>query len=120
MSRSVGAAAEQKAAQFLESLGYVVLDRNYRCRMGEIDLVCEEGDVLCFVEVRARRHTRYGLPEETITREKKRRIALTARRYLVEKGITERACRFDVVTIVGEGDPVLQRDAWEDVTYRDG
>lgn len=119
MSRSVGDMAEQRAARFLEALGYVIVGRNYRCRMGEIDLIAEENDVLCFIEVRSRRRTRYGLPQETISREKKRRIAIAARLYMTEQRIQDRACRFDVVTLVGDDPPVLQRDAWDDPTYRD-
>lgn len=115
---SVGSEAEQKAAAFLEGQGYKILERNYRCRLGEIDLICEEAGALVFVEVRHRRWSRYGYPEETITREKKRRIANTARSWLTERRIADRECRFDVVSILGDAAPVLQRNAFEDTTYR--
>jgi len=113
VSRSVGQVAEQKAARFLEGLGYRILHRNYTTRLGEIDIVAEDaGGVLTFVEVRHRRRTRYGVPEETITYEKKRRLWVTARHYLVTHGAEARECRFDVVTIVGDEEPRLQIDAF--------
>ena len=120
MSRSVGNKAEDAAVRFLVSQGYKILDRNYTCRMGEIDIIAERGDMLCFVEVRMRSNGRYGLPQETIGREKKRKVALTARQYLIERKIEERVCRFDVVTIVGNNEPVLQTNAYEDDTYKNG
>lgn len=111
---AAGAAAERAAAVFLvEQHGYRIVDRNFRTRFGEIDLVAEDGDELCFVEVRSRSSSRYGLALETIGAEKRRRIALTARRYLVEKKLEHRACRFDVVTIQDGGRPELLRDAFE-------
>ena len=118
MSRSVGAEAEQKAVRFLKEQGYRVLETNYACRMGEIDIVCEEGPTLVFVEVRYRKHSRYGFPEETIGREKKRRVANTARFYLVDRKLGERECRFDVVSILGDKPPILQRNAFQDNLYR--
>jgi putative endonuclease len=116
-TRSVGGQAEQRAARFLEAQGYRILERNYACRLGEIDIVAEEGDVLCFVEVRWRARSRYGYPEESIGRDKKRRISVTARQYLVERKIEGRGCRFDVVSILGDDEPVLQRDAFESDYY---
>ena len=111
-TRSVGDLAERRAAQFLESLGYTLLHRNYRCRLGEIDIIAEESGVLCFVEVRSRASARYGEPLETISATKRRRIALTANHFLATRSVHERACRFDVVTITGEGEPRLLRDAF--------
>jgi putative endonuclease len=110
--RSVGNEAERRAAQHLQTLGYRVVCRNYTCRMGELDLVCEERGVLCFVEVRMRSSARHGLALETISREKRRRIILAAEHYLATSGGEERACRFDVVTIDGDGAPALLRDAF--------
>jgi putative endonuclease len=118
-TRSVGAEAEQRAVRFLEGQGYRVIHRNYACRMGEVDLICEDGETLAFVEVRYRKASRYGYPEETITREKKRRIANTARYFLLERKLpAERECRFDVVSILGENEPILQKNAFEEDTYR--
>jgi putative endonuclease len=113
-TRSAGQEAERRAAQFLEALGYKIRHRNYACRLGELDLVCEEGEVLCFVEVRMRTRSRLGEAIETIDGAKRRRIALAARHYLTRFQLDERACRFDVVTISGGDEPELIRDAFTD------
>ena len=113
-SRSAkGAQAERAAAQFLEEqFSYRILERNFRSRFGEVDLIAEEGDVLCFVEVRSRSTSRYGEALETIDHTKRRRIALTARHFLVTQGHENKPCRFDVVTVQEGGEPQLLRDAF--------
>lgn len=113
MSRVAGQAAEQRAAQHLESLGYKVLHRNYTCRLGELDLVCEDRETLVFVEVRQRRVDRYGAAVETITAQKIKKLARTARHFLMRYGFEDRACRFDVVTIQGGEEPELMKDAFQ-------
>ncbi len=95
-----GAAAERLAEQHLCAAGLRVLARNYQCRLGEIDLVCSEGDVLVFVEVRQRRSERYGGAAGSITAAKRLRILSAARHYLMRLG-REPACRFDVVLLRG-------------------
>lgn len=111
---SVGSWAERKAAHFLEEQHYRILQRNYRCRSGEVDLVCDDAGVIVFVEVRYRRRSRYGFPEETISFYKKRNIIIAARHYLATHGLEERECRFDVVTMLGDDPPQLQRDAFRE------
>ena len=102
-TRDIGNAGERRVAEWLErEYGYKIIARNYRCRLGEIDLIAEEAGVLCFVEVRSRTHSRYGEALETINAAKRRRIALTAHHYLVTQSQESRACRFDVVTIQGD------------------
>ena len=119
MSRVIGNRAEDRAARFLETRGYTIIERNFRCARGEIDIIAEHEGVLCFVEVRMRQTGRYGLPEESISHLKKRKIAITARHFLAQRHIEDKACRFDVVTIVGEGEPVLQANAYEQYVYKD-
>jgi putative endonuclease len=102
MSRAAGADAERRAAEFLSRRKFKILESNYCCRGGEIDLVCDDRGTLVFVEVRARRGRRYGTPEETIGAIKRARIILAAQHYLVARGVENRACRFDVVAIEGE------------------
>lgn len=92
-----GVAAEALAATFLEARGLSVLARNFRCRGGEIDLVCADGDTLVFVEVRLRSGERFGGAEQSITAHKQRRIMLAARHYL--HGRPERPCRFDALLL---------------------
>ncbi len=94
-----GRAAEALAADHLARHGLKVLARNYRCRGGEIDLVCRDGTTLVFVEVRLRTSRDFGGAAESITAAKQRRIALAARHYLAGKPWP--ACRFDAVLLDG-------------------
>jgi putative endonuclease len=103
MSRAVGAFGEGLAADFLQTHNLRIVQRNYTCPGGEIDLICTDGETLVFVEVRLRADDEHGDPLETISVEKRRRLVRAARRYLAEQGIDEdtQACRFDVVGVVG-------------------
>jgi len=97
---TLGQAAEDLAAAHLDAAGLRLLTRNYQCRLGEIDLVCREGEVLVFVEVRQRRSERFGGAAWSITARKRLRILSAARHFLMRLG-REPACRFDVVLIHG-------------------
>ena len=96
-----GVPAENLAAAFLESQGLKVLERNYRCRFGEIDLIASSGSTLVFVEVRARRSSAFGGAAGSITAAKLRRLVAAARHYLARRR-ADSACRFDVVLLQGE------------------
>ena len=103
MSRQLGAQAEARAAEFLQRKGYRVVDRNWTCRGGEIDLVCLASDgTLVFVEVRARASSSHGTPLETVVDVKRRRLVRAAGIYLHTRRKTDAACRFDVVAISGD------------------
>jgi putative endonuclease len=117
-TNAIGSEAEQRALRFLERKGLRLLTRNYRCRQGEIDLVMREGNFLVFVEVRYRKHNRYGSPAESVTAKKQQRILSAAARYLLETAETKpRPCRFDVVAISAEGENIdWIRDAFQAVT----
>lgn len=95
-----GHAAEDAAELFLRQQGCKTLQRNYRCRMGEIDLVVRDGDCLVFAEVRFRQKGRYGSGAESITHAKRRKLILSAAYYLrTEKISSHQVCRFDVLSI---------------------
>ena len=102
MSRALGAQAEARAAEFLQRKSYRIVDRNWTCKGGEIDLVCLDGDTLVFVEVRARASSRHGTPLETVVDLKRRRLVRAAAIYLHVKKREDSACRFDVVAISGD------------------
>jgi putative endonuclease len=102
MSRAVGDLAEERAAKFLARNGFKILERNYCCKGGEIDLVCDDGGTLVFVEVRARKSSRYGTPASTVRRRKQQHLVHAAEHYLATRKIDERACRFDVIAIEGD------------------
>ncbi|MFA6312872.1 MAG: YraN family protein [Sterolibacterium sp.] len=94
-----GAQAEALAAAFLSRQGLRVLERNWRVRGGEIDLICEDHGSLVFVEVRLRQRSDFGGAGASITPAKQRRLILAARHYLAGK--RERPCRFDAVLLDG-------------------
>lgn len=100
------------AAGFLKREGYEILERNFRCRQGEIDLIAREGVYLVFVEVKYRRNGGRGAPEEAVDGRKQQRICRTAAYYMVKHQIYDTCpCRFDVVAV--EGQRVrLYRDAF--------
>ena len=91
---------EALAALFLRLKGYRVEARNWRCPLGEIDIVAREGKTLVFVEVKARTGTSAGPPEEAVDARKQRRLIQLAQAYLAKRG-EEAACRFDVIAISG-------------------
>jgi len=98
-SRGVGEDWERVAEKALEADGYRILARNFRTRVGELDFVAEEDGVLCFVEVKGRGGAGFGLPADSVTGEKQRRIHRAAEAYLVRRP-RRGPCRFDVVTIL--------------------
>lgn len=110
--RRIGAAYEEWAAEFLTERGYQILERNYRCRRGEIDLIARDGDTLVFLEVKYRRSAACGGPAEAVTHTKQKTICRVADHYRFARRISEdRACRFDVVAILG-GEITLYRNAF--------
>lgn len=101
--RQTGTAYEEKAARYLEEKGFKILERNYRCRQGEIDLIARDGAYLVFVEVKYRRSSRLGCPAEAVDGRKQQRIRRAAFHYCYERRIPEdHPCRFDVISITGE------------------
>lgn len=107
--RARGKEAEDLAAAFLRERGFEVLARNHAIRRGEVDLVCREGDVLCFVEVRSRTSEAQGGPEETVGTTKARRVVAAATDWAMRNGGLDRAIRFDVVAVTfGDGAPRIE------------
>lgn len=101
--RARGREAEELAAAFLRERGFEILDRNHATRRGEVDIVCREGEVVCFVEVRSRTSDAQGGPEETVDRRKARRVVAAATDWAVKHGGLDRDMRFDVVAITFAG-----------------
>lgn len=100
-----GAAAEALAAQFLEARGMTVLERNVRCRCGELDLVCAEAEVIVLVEVRQRGGTDFGGAAASVTWRKQRKLIRAARYLLMKRAAWRNAVlRFDVVSVQGRPD----------------
>lgn len=101
--RKKGHDAETRAQHYLEQQGLCTLQRNYSCRAGEIDIIMLHRDTLVFVEVRYRRQNRFGTAAESVTRAKQKKIIRTASHWLSSNNRHNTPCRFDVVTLTGEG-----------------
>jgi putative endonuclease len=106
-----GREAERQAAELLEDRGLRILERNWRCRFGEIDLVARDGSTLVFVEVRARTSRSFGGAAESIGFAKRRKLIATANLYLAARRL-DAACRFDAVLIEADGRMRWVRDAF--------
>jgi len=97
--RNIGSQGEDIAVSFLEAQGYSVLDRNYRQRFGEIDIVAIERGVLVFVEVKTRKNDRYGNPFEAVDIRKQQKLSRMAQDYISRNNKEDIAARFDVVAV---------------------
>jgi putative endonuclease len=102
--RAFGQAGEDGAVAYLVAQGFRIRARNFTCPYGELDIVAEKDDLLCFVEVRMRSHAAWGDPAHTIGHRKQRRVVKAALHYLFAHAPGERMIRFDVVTVLGRGE----------------
>jgi putative endonuclease len=100
VSQAVGAYGERLAVRHLVDAGLVVLDRNWRCAAGEIDIIARDGDVLVFCEVKTRRGPGFGTPAEAVDRRKTTRLRRLAAQWLAEARLRPVDVRFDVVSVV--------------------
>ncbi len=98
-TRQVGKSGEDRAVRFLKKKGYRIIERNYRCIFGEIDLVATDQDEIVFVEVKSRRSKDFGNPEAAVDIKKQKKISRIAMNYLAEKELGDHNARFDVVAI---------------------
>jgi putative endonuclease len=104
--KQTGLRGEEIAASYLVDRGYKVVQRNWRCPAGELDIIMEDGSTLVFVEVRTRRGQQFGSAEESVTPAKQARLIELAQTYVQEKVPTNQSWRIDVVTVrLGPGLP---------------
>ncbi len=96
-----GKSGEKLAVSCLRGEGYKIIERNYRTKLGEIDIIADCKGCTCFVEVRAKNSPAFGLPEETILKKKQRQISKAALAYIKKFKLEDKSCRFDVVCIEG-------------------
>lgn len=102
MSLQLGFIGEKQACEYLCQQGLTWVESNYRCRMGEIDLIMRDRDYLVFVEVRLRKHRSYGGGIQSITQSKRQKLLRTASLYLQSKKLNEKQpCRFDMLSLDG-------------------
>lgn len=100
----LGSEGEAGALRLLQRHDYRIVERNFRCPLGEIDLIAEEAGTVVFVEVKARAATDFGTPFEAISPHKQRRLARLATWYLARRRWLDRPCRFDAVSVMVEPD----------------
>lgn len=99
-NRTVGADYEKIVGSYLEDKGYTILEYNYRCKLGEIDLIAKYGDTLVFCEVKYRKNVSKGHPLEAVGRKKQRTISNCAIWYITQHQIVNSSMRFDVIGIL--------------------
>jgi putative endonuclease len=99
LKKLLGKAGEDRAAKFLTSQGYRILERNYRTPHGEIDLIALHQGTIVFVEVKTRTNDAFGAPELAVTPQKQRRMVNSALGYIKYRKLHQVPCRFDVVAI---------------------
>lgn len=95
----VGKWGEELASKFLANKGYLILTKNFRTKFGEIDIVCRDGNTLVFVEVKTRSGTKFGAPEESVTRDKQEKLRLAAEYFLLTKKPRGAPWRIDMIGI---------------------
>ncbi len=94
-----GKFGEKEAALVLQDNGYRIICRNYKCLLGEIDIIAEDKDTICFVEVKARKSDRFGVSKEALSKQKQKQISKAAVNFLKERNFLDRKARFDVVAL---------------------
>lgn len=99
-NKILGAFGENLACGYLSECGYRVVERNFSCKAGEVDIIAIQGDNVVFVEVKTRSSEEYGLPSEAVSISKQRKIVKTALYYLQSNRLLDYMCRFDVIEII--------------------
>jgi putative endonuclease len=111
--RELGAAGEAAVARWYEAAGYRVVDRNWRCAQGELDLVLTRGDTLVFCEVKTRASSTFGTPAEAVTARKQQRLRALALRWLDVHPGRRRELRFDVASVLRQSNGTLAIEVLE-------
>ena len=96
----MGAWGEDQAVKYLKNKGFIILEKNYRCKLGEMDLITLDGEYLVFVEIKTRRSYAYGMPGEAVGKGKQLKYIQMAALYIKEKGLNGRPIRFDIIEVM--------------------
>ncbi|KJS02960.1 MAG: hypothetical protein VR68_01980 [Peptococcaceae bacterium BRH_c4a] len=108
---SLGRAGEEYAAKYLQKRGFRIVERNFRCKLGELDIVARDGPFLVFTEVRSMTGKAFGSPQESITDKKKKKLRQVAQFYAKFRNVGDTPMRFDVVAITADsGGNVIKLD----------
>ena len=100
-----GKRGEGIAVSYLKKQGYKIIEKNYKTKLGEIDIIAKDKGVISFIEVRSKNSVGFGSPEETVTRKKETKISKAALTYIKRYKLENETCRFDVVSIQGDDSP---------------
>jgi putative endonuclease len=114
--KELGKKGEEVAIRFLKKRGYRIIEKNYVCKMGEMDIIAREKDTLAFIEVKTRTSTEFGPPQLAVNSSKQKQLSKVALNYLKEKKLEDVKARFDVVAILlgQKGEEIeLIRDAFD-------
>ena len=114
--KELGKKGEEVALRFLKKRGYRIIEKNYVCKLGEMDIIAKEKDTLVFIEVKTRTSTAFGPPQLAVNLSKQRQLSKVALNYLKEKHLEDVKARFDVVAILlgQKGEEIeLIRDAFD-------
>jgi len=98
-NREIGILGEKIASDYLKKIGYVIIQRNFMCRQGEIDIIAQDKDEKVFIEVKTRTNLKYGLPIEAVTPIKQKHIKEAVKYYLYKKSIRNEYIRIDVIEV---------------------
>ena len=93
---------EEIAKRYLQNNKYIILDTNFFCRFGEIDIIALKDGIVSFIEVKGRKNTDFGYPREYVTPSKIRKIISAAKYYIMKKNYSDIKCRFDVIEIISD------------------
>jgi len=96
----LGKRGEEATADFLRKKGYRIIERNYKNRLGEIDIIAKDKKTLCFIEVKTRTSLRFGYPQEAVTERKQKKINRVALAYLKQYNLLQISARFDIVSVI--------------------
>lgn len=100
LNKDIGSFGEDIAANYLKNLGYTIFERNFKCKIGEIDMIGKDNNYIAFIEVKTRYGNNYGTPGESVTYSKQLKIYKTAQFYILKNKIHKLNFRFDVVEVI--------------------
>ena len=106
-AQEVGKFGENNAVEYLKQKGYKILERNFSCRRGEIDIIALDKQEIVFIEIKARVNNKYGLPSEAVTKKKLEHIYKTAEYYLYIRNLEKENTRIDVIEVYIQNNKVL-------------
>jgi putative endonuclease len=99
-NKILGDLGESTACKYLEDIGYSIIERNFSCRAGEIDIIAFEGDTIVFIEVKTRASEAFGMPSEAVSDTKQKKLVKAALYYMQKKKLFNYMSRFDVIEVI--------------------